>query len=1046
MKPLLLTMSGFGTFSEKCTIDFTKFGSNGIFLITGSTGSGKTTIFDAVTFALFGETSSSHASKQEKNSTTSRCSSDMKSDFIKDGVCPFVELEFEHCDKKYKLRRTLKYFRVNLRKKLTEIKANAELTLPDGNIVSGFDAVTSKVEEILAIECSQWRRIAMIAQGEFTQLLNENSEERRKIFHNIFGTAFYEEIQNKLKEEYKNVKDSLKSTDSLLENITAGIIFNPEKQQVLYELKDSGRFPELADWLEKLNSEDNNSLLTLKEQDKRLVTEHDSLLERKLYAQQTETIRQQLENANSEYSRLLADNGNVNDMEVLAEKNEKYILIVFPLVQQLNEKRALYAKTQADLQHLGGLEVQLSEEMKTTERQLETAKSETEKIPALQISANKIREQLPQYHHYTVLISQLENLRLSLENSGKKLESLLALQAELEQREQQIKTKTESKSQLLIEAENTGNNITNNEKLFSDFKNLKELMHSYKVQAMQFRKLKEEYQEKEAICISAQQLYNEEEQKYSRELAGIIAEKLEANQPCPVCGSRSHPHKALKSESTLTAEQIKALKSDYERKQTEFEKIKQTCISENSHIQHGLEEVKRIFSSLTGETDLTFPEIKNSISKHLSELEEKLKKLRSRKAEISKAIAEITSLEAEHAENAEKLEETAQLIKQEETAVNDLEKNIAVAEKEKSGISLDFADEVQANNEITRLDNLISSINIKAETAEKKQREISEKYTQTKTLVNQKEQDIKQTSADVNSLTAEINSKFVPLGLSADFRPLSESQIKDIKKRITDHKTKVSNLMHDIEKFSEELKLRQSTDIEEIMGKISEIELSQKVVKEETEKISFRLKTNRTIQKQVKELSQKRSDILEQLGLIAQLSDTANGNINGKENISFEVYIQTVYFERVILYANKRLEIMTDGRYSLLRKTTRQGRTKSALGLDVFDAYTGKVRSVKSLSGGETFKSALALALGLSDVIQENMGGVKIDTLFIDEGFGSLDADSLEQAVRVLSELSDGNRLIGIISHVSELQNRIDKKIIVSGDGKSGSHIKIITD
>ena len=157
-------------------------------------------------------------------------------------------------------------------------------------------------------------------------------------------------------------------------------------------------------------------------------------------------------------------------MEVLAEKNEKYILTVFPLVQQLNEKRALYAKTQADLQHLGGLEVQLSEEMKTTERQLETAKSETEKIPALQISANKIREQLPQYHHYTVLISQLENLRLSLENSGKKLESLLALQAELEQREQQIKTRTESKSQLLIEAENTGNNITNNEKLFSDFK------------------------------------------------------------------------------------------------------------------------------------------------------------------------------------------------------------------------------------------------------------------------------------------------------------------------------------------------------------------------------------------------------------------------------------------------------------------------------------------------------------------------------------------------------------------------------------------------
>ena len=298
----------------------------------------------------------------------------------------------------------------------------------------------------------------------------------------------------------------------------------------------------------------------------------------------------------------------------------------------------------------------------------------------------------------------------------------------------------------------------------------------------------------------------------------------------------------------------------------------------------------------------------------------------------------------------------------------------------------------------------------------------------------------------MNSLTAEINSKFVPLGLSADFRPLSESQIKDIKKRITDHRTKVSNLLHDIEKFSEELKLRQSTDIEEIMGKISEIELSQKVVKEETEKISFRLKTNSTIQKQVKELSQKRSDTLEQLGLISQLSDTANGNINGKENISFEVYIQTVYFERVILYANKRLEIMTDGRYSLLRKTTRQGRTKSALGLDVFDAYTGKVRSVKSLSGGETFKSALALALGLSDVIQENMGGVKIDTLFIDEGFGSLDADSLEQAVRVLSELSDGNRLIGIISHVSELQNRIDKKIIVSGDGKSGSHIKIITD
>lgn len=1046
MKPLLLTMSGFGTFSEECTIDFTRFGSKGIFLITGSTGSGKTTIFDAVTFALFGETSSSHSSKREKNSTTSRCSTDMKSDFIKDGICPFVTLEFEHNGKTYFIRRTLKYFRINKAKKLTEVKAEAELTMPDGNVVAGIDTVNSKVEEILAIECSQWRRIAMIAQGEFTQLLNENSEERRKIFHNIFGTAFYEEIQNKLKENYKNVKDKLKEIDSLLENITAGIIFNPEKQQVLSNLKVSRRFTELAEWLDKLNSEDTDSLYNLKEQEKQIVAEHDSLIEKKLYSQHTETIKQQLETANSEYSVLLADNENISEMETLAEKNERYIITVLPLIQQLNEKRTSYAKTQTDLQNLKELAVKLSREMQDTETQLETAKSESEKIPALQISVNKIHEQLPQYHRYSVLTGQLENFRLSLEKSKKNLENLLTLQTQLEEREQLIKVKIESKSQLLIEAENTGNNITNNEKLFSDFKKILDTIESYKTDVINLRKLQKEYKRQEDVCISAQQKYNDEEMKYSRELAGIIAENLVENQPCPVCGSKHHPHKAVKSESTLTAEQIKILKSDYEQKQADFEKIKKKCISENSRIEHGLEEIKRNFSSLTGKTDLSFKEIKDEIEKKLSELTEKLSSLKARKIEITRSVEEISKLEDEHTVNSKRLEDTEQLIKKEEININELTKDIAVSEKEKSGISLDFADENQANAEIKRLDTLIKDINLRTETIQKKQHEVSEQYTQTKTIITQKEQDIKQISIDVDKLTAEINSKFAPLGLSSDFKPLSETQIKEIKNHITEHKTKVSNLLHDIEKLSEELKERQLTNIDDILNKISQTESLQKSVKEETEKINFRLKTNRNIEKKIKELSQQRSDIFEQLGLIGQLSDTANGNISGKENISFEVYIQTVYFERVILYANKRLEIMTDGRYSLLRKTTRQGRTQSALGLDVFDAYTGKVRSVKSLSGGETFKSALSLALGLSDVIQENTGGVKIDTLFIDEGFGSLDMDSLEQAVRVLSELSDGNRLIGIISHVSELQNRIDKKIIVSGDGKSGSHVKIIAE
>lgn len=898
MKPLKLTMCAFGPYKSKVEIDFEKLGKNGIFLVTGDTGAGKTTIFDAISFSLFGEVSGSN-----------RQITSLRSDFSESSEDTFAELEFEHKGVKYKIRRTPPYERPKARGEgVTKNIADASLEYND-TIITKIKAVDEKIEEILGINSKQFKQIAMLAQGEFLKILFAESKDRTDVFRKIFETDIYNIITKRLVEKQKEYKDNLKELKNTFVTNSLNIIWN-EKPEVIDRIssKDLNKLDieEIFELLEK-------EIEANKEQYNILSEEYEN--KEKETRKKEEQIKKQIEiNTNiDKYKKLilqkeelLKKSDYIENQKSFVEKNQKILAVVLPKEEKVNE---------------------------------------------LKLELDKLN-------------IETENLRKNIEKGKEK--------------EQQNKEKE--------------NKVIELKSQFTEYKKIEEKYNEVKLQKIKAEKINEVLREKELVVESFNKIseqykemnlkYVEAEDLFFKEQAGILSEKLKDNEPCPVCGSLEHPHKAEKSDKVLSKEMLDKLKKDCEKKLAEKNSIKNEITGLNSKYETMLKDIDE-----GRESNFDLKKYLELLDKNISEIIKKTKSLSDacqkiyleicdKKINLEKFDFDEFKLDFEKsvAKDKEELIKNMALIKELENQKSNKEKQFVLANKEyeKAYKKLGF-DTVEEYK-----DNVCTEIELK-----KKVKEID----------------------DYNKCIIENKTILAEL----------EKKIKDKKKQ----------------------------DINEDKKSLEELEKNLSLNKKEIMNLKGIVDNNKRMSTSLKNTSKELLEKIDEFVIYDELARTASGMLSGKRRIEFEQYVQSAYFDMIIQEANKRLTKMTDNRYLLIRKeNAEKASDRIGLDLEVIDNYNGKKRDVKSLSGGEAFKAALSLALGLSDIIQSYSGGVVIDTLFIDEGFGSLDAESREQAISTLASLVDGNKLIGIISHVTELKDRLDKKIVVN-KSTTGSFVEI---
>lgn len=938
MRPIRLVISAFGPYKDRVEIDFNKLGENGIFLVTGDTGSGKTTIFDAISFALFGEAS---GSKRETNG--------FRSDFATDDIETFVELEFVHKGDIYKLRRVPRYMRKKKRRDgYTAVGGDASLIYL-GLVVTGEKNVTDECVKILGMNVSQFKQVSMIAQGEFLDLLLSKTKDRATIFRHIFDTGIYKAISDKLKDKYLNKKREYED----IATYKKGYVNSVELE---VDLSGDESTDEVLALLDKELKYDMEVEFSLEKEKNDLFKQSSKIVEVISKGKVINNSILELSIAKDKLGYLLEQEEDFKSRENLVKRNKDIWDSVMPKYFELDN---------------------LSKDLESKKNQLNNNKNEYENVSReydkVLVSYIEINDKLKKIQEYNRLIDDNKKKLLLLEEIDKKLKELDILGKKL------CYCKLEKKRELL---------------------NKVDKCCEYEVQLGDLRKniikKKEEY-------IRSNELYSKHYDMFLSAQAGILASGLQEGEACPVCGSINHPSLAKLVDDVLTKEELDREKITLEDKYQSLESLRLELLDKEKEYE--------LLRMEVADYD------KNTLIKEIDELEE-----------------ECRGIEIEDDVDVNDLERKIQQL---EISIQD--KHIGLCDDDsKDKLNILIEDYKKSADD---LDNEVANIRRDYDDLLKKKASI---YSLVEVLNN----DVVKLDKRVVLAREEYVQCYRELGYSNEDEYVSvrldkeevfklEHEVNKYRDEVVRVKANIDSLekiingreMVNLEIYEEELKL--------VNGKLDSINLSLK-------KINSKISNNKKIYNSLVNVAERMTKLEREVMIYKDLSDTANGSIAGKSKLEFEQYVQASYFDRVLLSANKRFEFMTDERYHLVRKEeASKVSDKLGLELEVMDYYTGKRRDVKSLSGGESFKAALSLALGMSDTIQEFSGGIVVDAMFIDEGFGSLDDESLDQAMNAIMMLSHDNKMIGIISHVNELKARIDKKIVVK-KSSSGSSVSLV--
>lgn len=1008
MKILHLKMKAFLSYKDETDIDFSL--NEGLYLISGPTGSGKTTLFDAIVFALYGQSSGV------------RGQTSLRSDFASAKEETFVELTFEVMGHTYWIKRTPTYKRDGYK---TLKPSQAFLRNDDGSLIEGIKEVNQKVIDILGINYEQFKQIVMISQGEFTKLIYAGSDEREKVLRRIFHTYPLVSLENILKEKVKEYKEAY---DVSLKVLSSSL------KMLSYDYKEEFQ-PSLLEQIYHQINQDKEELKQIKESYQTKENEYTKISQEYMKKSLINQKIDQLNQYQKEYQQHLLNEDKIKKLKKDIDKLQKISQNQDFLIHYSFEKKQ-YQQYENNYQENKRKQKEIQkdyEQAKNIYLSLEQKRKEKEDLLSLINDLKKKKEKKEKYLEYQ---KKYNEQKQKLDNEIKQYQDKYQEKEKYNIRMQRDQMKINELPQLLIELKEMDIAVQENNQKRILIHELSELDDHLKDEQEKHYALSNAYNKATQIYNKAYENYKYQDELFKRQQAGILALELVDHQPCPVCGSLEHPAPAQVLEEVLSSSQLNKLAKELQVLLKEKDDAYQQVLLQNQSKTQALTQLTLIKKQLNIEGELS-------------------------KRVFIEQLSSITSIIKDHKKKYQKLYEKTEYLKK---LKQSLEKDYISLEKKEKELQMLLEKLDHDKKEVSFLQaRLEENKDLFDEHLDENYEKAISLYQQLTKSIQEKEDDYLNKEKEMTSLLKSIDyyyelmmtTKESLIHKEKDYQDFIIRYFKDIyefndyyqildtkedkEKTYQDYIIKKEKLLSNIDMLEKEVHSYQKEDLTVLLQKVEELQEEKEKLQKQYHYQQSQIENNKKIYQSLKKEYDKNKDILEKYQHYSHLSDLTSGKNSMK--ISFERYVLSFYFENILEYANIEFSIMSQGRYQFVRKTEVKGNSKQGLDLNILDYETGIQRDIQSLSGGESFKAALSLALGLSTMIQSYVGGIELNTLFVDEGFGTLDEESLNQAIEVLMKLGN-NKIIGIISHVNELKEKIDNKIIVK-KGQQGSYLMV---
>ena len=1016
MKPLQLTLSAFGPFADRQTIDFSELGNNPLFLLNGPTGAGKTTLLDAICFALYGKTTG-----DEREGSQMRC------DMADDATLTEVEFSFQLADHCYRIRRVPEQQR--LKKSgdgYTVHKPEAQLYRIDNEgeehllVPAKVSEATAEIEQLTGLDADQFRQVMVLPQGKFRQLLMADSKQRERIFSQLFQTHTYRIIEDKLKQRAAAISTAVKEQRTRRE----GVLLNAQLESIEQLTDEIARLQQpLADAEQAKVASAKRHLQANQQLDKArgLIADFQQLAALQAEAQQLNQQAEPIAKAQQQVT--------------MAEQ----ALLVKPVWDSWQTREAELLKAQQGLTHY-------RQQSQQALQQRDQSNQDALEITTLQ--------QQKQQHHQQVL--QLQSLVPQLQSLQQLQQQLIDLNAELSAAEQADSQKQQQLQALLVQRENTQKQALQWQLLVDQQLQLQQQLSEQQTTVTLYKQwqadteqqlllqsaleqekakgeqLRLEYQRAEKNCQQLQMLWH-------RGQAALLAQQLNDQSPCPVCGSCEHPSPANSEEAIPSEQQLQTAQQQQQLAQQSLTTAREqyaTLKQQHQQQQQRCDDAKVILAQALSETLQAWQQRVTDTQQQCQAAVDAQQQLHTHRAQQQQSQQDEQQLrqQLEQANRHHQQLQTAQasLQGQLQTIENSVPGEYSSLEQVNQSIKATQALQDSCDKAITTLqqalqnaNELLSGAQASEVAAENVLKQAAEHCANAKQLFDSGCQ--QHNFSDQQQLLAAL---------------LSEPALNELKQLIKDYQLQCQRNQNHSEQLQQQLAEQALPELEIFEQALQQSTEALTLAESQWQQLHTRMTVLAQTQQQLRELECEAEQLEAEYAVVGTLSDVANGQTGNK--ISLQRFVLSVLLDDVLLVASQRLQMMSKGRYQLIRKEQKaKGNKASGLELEVEDAYTSKVRSVATLSGGESFMAALSMALGLSDVVQAYAGGIKLDTLFIDEGFGSLDQESLDLAVRTLMDLQSSGRMVGVISHVAEMKEQITTRIDIIKTA-SGSKTAIV--